>query len=245
MSKHKNSSGRIALGVIFVLLGLIFIADNFYLFHYDLSYYIFQWETIVIVIGLIILANNRRSFGGYFLVAIGGLSLLGDEYNFTVWEFLSDFWPVLLILLGIAVIFRRDDKRKANESEHCCFHGHEKKHTDVNDDYIDSTVVFGGKKLFIKSQNFSGGKTTTVFGGLEIDFTEANLAPGKNIIDTFTVFGGTELFIPKEWSVAVNVISVFGGIDDKRTVAGEIPPSENSIVIKGLVIFGGVEIKYY
>ena len=46
----------------------------------------------------------------------------------------------------------------------------------IDDDYIDEVSIFGGAEKSISSQNFKGGKVTSVFGGSEIIFLSANLS---------------------------------------------------------------------
>ena len=110
-------------------------------------------------------------------------------------------------------------------------------------DNIDELNIFGGGERTISSDNFKGGKFTAVFGGSTIDFLDAKLATGTNVIDVFMVFGGVKFVIPSHWDVKVDVVSIFGGFSDKRRNVSVKSDSESMLVIKGIAIFGGGEMK--
>ena len=154
------------------------------------------------------------------------------HYDFNLGQI---FWPSLLILIGIGVMFKG-----------FTHFSYDKKKTDYNLDagYIDEVNVFGGKKYALAPIEFKGGKITNIFGGSQIDLTQAYLAPGKNILELEIVFGGVNLYVPPSWVVHVNPSSIFGGISDKRRfIPGPSDSDTPELFIKGSIIFGGAEIK--
>ncbi len=84
-------------------------------------------------------------------------------------------------------------------------------------------------------------KVITVFGGAKIDFREAHLGPEIKYISIGCCFGGVDIIVPPGVNVVSNAMSVFGGIDNRSS--GEIGPDSPTIIIDGLVVFGGVTIK--
>lgn len=120
--------------------------------------------------------------------------------------------------------------------------------TDANrmhgDDYVNTTSVFGSVNKAILSKDFKGGEIVNVFGGTELNFTQADIN-GKVFIDVTQLFGGIKLIVPPHWQVTSDMAAVFAGIDDKRR-PGSIPLSDDKIlVLKGTSIFAGVEIRSY
>jgi len=104
----------------------------------------------------------------------------------------------------------------------------------------------GGGKRKITSDNFLGGKVTSIFGGSEIDLTSAKIQNNECMIDVFTMFGGSEIIVPRGWDVQVDVTSIFGGFDDKRGPIDNSGDEPNKVLrIKGFTIFGGGEVKSY
>ena len=122
-----------------------------------------------------------------------------------------------------------------------------KNHTTSNGttkDYIDDVAIFGGSKKTVVSQNFKGGKITSIFGGSEFDLRSCKLAKGEQIIDFFYMFGVSSLVIPDNWKVNIDIIPIFCGYSDKRRIPPQTEFEETStLTLKGIVIFGGGEIR--
>jgi predicted membrane protein len=114
----------------------------------------------------------------------------------------------------------------------------------TDDDILNATAIFGGVNKSIFSKNFRGGDITNIFGGTELDFTQADIN-GRVIIDITQVFGGTKIIVPANWQVVSDLAAVFAGVDDKRIKTG-LPPNNNKIlVLKGVSLFAGVDIRSY
>lgn len=232
---RRHTDRRLWLGAGIVLLGLLFLANNFGILDYEIRRYIFRWEVVLIFLGIVFIVGRGNRTTGIILLAIGSVFYLRDflNYSFNFWQV---FWPAMLILAGLLMIFRhRLDRssRKGNllDSEHI----------------IDEIALFGGGDRVVTSQEFRGGKVTTIFGGLNYNMLKAKLAPGENCLDVFCLFGGMKLVVPEGWTVKIRVVSLFGGFSDKHRY--KMPESNtdqgSQLVIKGTVIFGGGEIKSY
>ena len=115
---------------------------------------------------------------------------------------------------------------------------------EVRDDKLEVISIFGGSSKFFVSDAFRGGNITSIFGGNEINLSGCKLAEGENIIDVIAIFGGTSIYIPKEWNVIVDVFPLFGGFGTKGKRDPMLVVDKNKTLrIKGVVIFGGGEIK--
>ena len=94
------------------------------------------------------------------------------------------------------------------------------------------------------NQVFKGGKVSNIFGGTEIDLTQATLAEGRNELIIECIFGGVTLIVPSDWKVVLNMSSIMGGFSDKRMYIKESSDSR-ILIVKGTAIFGGGEVKSY
>ena len=105
------------------------------------------------------------------------------------------------------------------------------------------TILWGTQKIII-SNNFKGGKATSIAGYSEIDLTNCKLDNKSIVIDILGIFGGSTLIVPKEWNVVVEVFSLFSGLSNKikRTPETKVD-MEKPLTIKGLVLFGYGEVK--
>lgn len=116
----------------------------------------------------------------------------------------------------------------------------------VNKDVIDDVAIFGGGSKIIFSDNFQGGNITAIFGGSEINLMNCKLAEGENVLDVLMVFGGSTIIVPKEWNVVINVTSILGGFSNKSVRNPNlIVDQSRTLIIKGLTLFGGGEVKTY
>jgi hypothetical protein len=111
-------------------------------------------------------------------------------------------------------------------------------------DVIDSVNVFSGSHQNIVSKNLKGGEVVSVFGGCDLNLTQSNFE-GTIIIDVIAIFGGVKIIIPPTWEVKNEVTAVFGGIDDKRALMPYQGEVRKVVVLKGLALFGGVDIRNF
>ncbi len=96
------------------------------------------------------------------------------------------------------------------------------------------------------SQDFQGGDITAIFGGIELDLTEANIQTNEATLAITAIFGGVEVRVPPNWQVAFRGAPIFGGVEDKTRTSRVVDPANPNLkvlVITGAVIFGGLEIK--
>ncbi len=101
MSRTQHS--KQSLGAVLIVIGSIFLLDNLDLFPYDLARYLFKWQSIMIIIGMVILATKPEKNTGIVLVAIGVFFLLPE---FEIFRFVSlrTWWPAVLIVVGLLFI---------------------------------------------------------------------------------------------------------------------------------------------
>lgn len=78
-----------------------------------------------------------------------------------------------------------------------------------------------------------------IFGGGELDFTEAVLTGQETVITAVCLFGGLEITVPDGMVVRSEVVGIFGGTEVPKDSG---TPGAPVLVVKGAAIFGGVEI---
>ena len=235
MGNENNSfNTRILLGIILIFVGGMYLFSTLDLININVPHIIFSFPFILAVIGFIIILNSRNKTLGVILFILGTFFLLprifpNIEYN-------SDIvFPVIIIALGLYILF----KRSINWNYH---RGRFDKK--LNKDYLEDVSIFGGGTKVIKSDDFKGGNITAIFGGSEIDLSKCRLAEGENIIDVLLIFGGTTILVPMDWDIRINVTPLFGGFSHKSRKDNGTPfDSTRTLIIKGVAIFGGGEVK--
>lgn len=241
--KKRTPSGKWG-GVIIIAIGCLILLNNL---DVNLPNWIFEWHTVLLAIGLIIgFKRNFQGLGWLILTVIGGVFTLEEIMNFNL-NVSRLIWPALLIGLGAYLIFRPKCSTKAvaaadTPTDYAALPASEPKKG--SKDFLDSVNVFGGSHQKVFSKNFMGGEVVAVFGGCDVDLSQADFSH-EIIIEVIAIFGGCKIIVPPTWEIQAEVTAIFGGVDDKRTV---IAPQENGhkrIILKGLAMFGGVDIRSY
>lgn len=236
---ERNRNGRIIGGLLIVVIGLILLAKKAGL---ELPDWWFSLETILIAIGLYLgIRHSFRGFGWAIPILIGGFLLIDNFYpEYQIEEYT---WPLVVIGLGLFIMFRAGKKNRSGKK----WQASQTDAEDAGDDYLDSTVIFGGVKKNIISKNFRGGEAVTVFGGTEINLTQADVNE-PIVLELTQVFGGTKLIVPAHWKVqSKDMVAIFGGIDDKRPPVSSPTTDERDkvLILKGTCMLGGIEIRSY
>lgn len=231
MRNKQSNNSRIWLGVILIVVGLLIFMRNF---HFNILFVdIFSWPFILLIVGIVVLVNSRDSFLGLLLVVLGGVGLAARYLNTSYGEIFSEYWPILLIFLGIYTLFKNVKISNSKKSEII----------ETNDSLIDIFSFISDQTKIIKSSNFKGGKITTILSELAIDFRDSKLEQGVFEMDFLTILGSTKLFIPNDWNIIIRTTTIFGGFDDKRSESIQQDSTDkNILIIKGLVLFGGGSI---
>jgi predicted membrane protein len=259
MEKNRNlkrrEEGRMFAGLILICVGAALLLRNT---GFPLPYWLFSWPLILILVGIYSgFKHNFKNNSWIILIAVGSFFLIDKVVPGIRLE--PYFWPVLIIGIGILFILRprRDSVLDfSNDANPAGMPGSkfaastwERKGNDFatdNNDFLRINSVFSGIERNIVSKDFKGGKIAAVFGGVDIDFTQADIK-GQVMLKFEVVFGGVKLVVPPHWTVYNEIEGVFHGVDDKRKFnnstlnAGE----EKVLILKGSVVFGGVEIRSY
>ena len=84
-------------------------------------------------------------------------------------------------------------------------------------------------------------KIITIFGGADIDFTDAIFTTPNVTIKVLCLFGGTDISVPEDINVISKAFCILGGIDNSApSIASRQAPT---LTIEGLVMLGGLDIK--
>ncbi len=232
-NNSSNMSTRVITGLILIVLGGLFLLDNYGIIHFSLPDFLWHWEYILIGLGTLFIVTSQNKTAGIILIVIGLFNLF------------PEFWPLLLVALGVYIILKRNGSRHKNFNVNLNLNGDEEK-TDSNSiNILDDVSIFGGGTKHFTTNNFTGGRLTAIFGGSELHLENCQLAQGENVLDLFTMFGGYTIYVPQDWNVIIDVVPIFGGFSDKRIKDPNRVYEEGKVlIIKGMVLFGGGEIKF-
>lgn len=229
---YYQSNKTTVLGLLLIVFGGLYFMHQAELISDSVWHVIFSWQMLLIALGFLGLAERNYAWGTT-LIVVGGLFL----YKRVTGTAIDYFWPVLIIIAGLAILFVRPRHWGRGEWARERY-----KTGSVDGDFINETAIFGGNERIIHSDNFKGGVVVSVFGGSSIDLRNCKLTTeGNPMIEITSIFGGSNLILPPDWNVKVEVTSILGGFSDKR-FTNNIDKSK-TILVHGVCIFGGGELK--
>jgi predicted membrane protein len=234
LGKSCEGQWGIFSGVLIALIGLVILLDNLNIV--AASHLVRFWPLIVVAFGLLYLLGRSSRLWGWLLVIFGALLQLDKlQIIHLTWGII---WGLAWIAVGVVVMWGSLVARKLVPSK-----------SDANDDpktSLSENVVFGGIERRLTTKDFRGGVATAIFGGIELDLSEADMQQDEARLEVNAIFGGVELRVPYNWQVVSRGIPVFGGFVDKTRVRDTVNGADSKrkvLVLTGSAIFGGVDVK--
>ncbi len=258
-ARNNGITSQVVFGIILAVAGLGLLLRKSGV---PLPQWLFRWEMILIVVGVVGgIKNQFRDLGWLIPIIIGCIFISNDV--FPQLKLRGYIWPIGLITLGLVIAYNARNRKQALVELDSSFtvppagssnvgSGTASSSSAANDtggaytssDVLNVTAILGGAKRIIVSKNFLGGEIVSVLGGAEINLANADIQ-GPVTLESVNILGGTKLVVPSDWDVQSQVVSIFGGVDDKRHISpGMINPRKKLILI-GTSFMGGLEIKNY
>lgn len=262
--QNKPRNNKAIAGIVLLVVGAVLLVHQLDIFLFP--YWLFRWPMILIAIGLYSGAkHNFRNSGWLIMVLLGLVFTLDDAVK--GYDMGRITWPILIIVFGLWMILRRNNRWDKNKQhwDKWAYRGQQaeqaatpdpndpaKPNTDFTgqaaysygDEYLDAVSVFGGVKKTILSKDFRGGDIVNIFGGAELDLTQADIN-GRVVLDITQIFGGTKIVVPSNWQVVSDIAAVFASVDDKRLRSTAGAGNDKILVLKGVSIFAGIDIRSY
>jgi predicted membrane protein len=222
-----NNPGRLLLGIGLLVVGTLFLLD---LGDYVSAGSIIRtwWPLAVVAFGLTALIGPSRSRIGGTVVTVAGVILLGASLDLLPVSPGELILPLILISVGLGLLLVRSGVATSGDSKN----------------HINGFAMFGGQNVIPRAEGFTGGTLTAVFGGVDLDLRSATLAPDGAGIETFTAFGSITIIVPRGWRVTVSGMPLFGAFEDNIDRSVEPVPGSPHLVVSGVVVFGGTEVKH-
>ncbi len=232
----RNNAGLI-VGVLILTAGVVLLLDRFGVI--DAAQLWRYWPLALVAVGAAKVAQPQgpgRAFGIVLLVA--GIVLSIDAFGFVHVDIGELIVPVALIGFGGYLLLRalepalpRSERRRWRDTKAAPM------------PQIHEWSIFGGGKRKIASE-FRGGDVMAFFGGWNIDLTQAEVSEEEAVIEANCMFGGIVIRVPGTWDVRVRGVGIFGGYGDRtRHPRPDEVPNPKRLVVRGVAMFGGVEVK--
>jgi predicted membrane protein len=237
---HHSSRGHIALGIIALLIGGLFLLQNLgYVFIGSIWQF---WPVIIVAVGVAHVLDSRSLHSVLWGVLLCGVGLIfmANNLGYLPWPIWGLIWPAFIIFWGLILLARGFGRRGYWGETHSPVDDT----STTSNNILNEMVVFGGIHRKIECQDFQGGEARAVFGGIDIDLRGAATTKDAIEIVANAVFGGIELRVPDTWDVTVRGAGILGGYEDKTHPAPVIEGSKRpQLVIRGEAVFGGVTVR--
>jgi len=218
-------------GVIVALVGVVILLDNMGIV--EASHLYRFAPSLLVVAGLLNLGSRSSRMFGVILILTGAFFQLGalGIGHFT-W---GTLWALIFIAVGVSIIWSSITGRASRPPA-----------PGESGNTMNAIAIFSGVERRISSQDFRFGRVMAVFGGAEIDLRQAGIQQETAELEVNAIFGGAEIRVPDSWQVVSRGQYVFAGFSDKTRDVNPVDlsnPSRKTLVISGISLFGGVEIK--
>ena len=216
-------SGRMTLGVVMIVIGLVLTLDNAGIFAiHGLGRW---WPLFVIGIGLVKvrqpIEEGQRAVGtallfvGILLQLVSVLSLVKG-------------WPLIMVAVGGLLLWRAAEN------------GAEARVAPASP-FVSCMALAGFQKPGLHTADFRGGSITAVMGGLELDMRHVTMSGGVARLDVVAFWGGIDLKVPAGWTVETNVMPLLGMLENKAQPPVDLNAARR-LVVNGYAVMGAVLI---
>lgn len=231
MSRRRSLvAPRLFLGLVLIAAGVIFTLDELGIV--DADDVVRFWPALLVAVGFVKLAfpGSGGRFAAVLFILIGSW-LLAWELE---WIDLSPWqlWPLVLVLIGFRLLARGFRGTAGNDAG--------------DDATVNAMALLGATRRTSRSRDFRGGDLAAFMGGCELDLRQARIAEPPAVIDAFAMWGGVDVIVPRDWQVRVEGWPILAGFEDKTRgsdAATTFDEPRQELVVKGLAIMGGVEVK--
>src|SRR3546814_452375 len=209
-NKPGGKRGGVLAGLFVIAIGLVFLADRL---GADLPEWLFTWPMILISLGIFAgIKHGFRPGGWLIMLLIGGIFLADRLYDGSV-DLVPFLLPGVLILVGLMIMLRPWRNRQHPHHGGCgSFRERRRRYRKyrqdteavlANEDFMEAVSVFGGSQKSIFSKNFKGGDVTAIFGGNDLNLSQADFT-GTVVLEVVNIFGGTTIIVPNRKSTRLN-----------------------------------------
>lgn len=263
-TQHEVFSTRLIVGLLIILLGGALLADN--LGWFDARHVLRSlWPLALVAVGVAMVRHpqhKRSRSWGWVLITIG-IWIFLDKIGWIHVSLGQLILPGILLFVGGVLVFRSvsgppsggSSNTATPTSNNTTSNGTTTGSTGPSTtsssfggatstdqaEFVRSFAMLSGHELRPVSRPFRGADLNAIMGGIKLDLTSARMEGDTAVIEVFAFWGGVEIYVPPDWTVTSEVTTLLAGFIDKRRPTSVVPTKH--LVIKGMVVMAGVEIK--
>jgi len=229
MANEGRYNPALIMGVLAIGVGGLVMLDHAGFLHVGNLWRF--WPVILIIFGLngFLQPDKKCGRGGNIgsgIMFIWGCLLLAASLGFLAW---NQMWPIFLIGLGCLLVWESFRPKPAG--------------LPLSSGALHPESVFSSIEKTITDQQFQQGSASAIFGSVELDFIQANMAGDTAVLEVNAVFGSIEIRVPITWNVSIEAGAVFGSCENRTRAPLPAAGPVKNLIIRGGAVFGSVEVK--
>jgi hypothetical protein len=227
MTGMQEPKGRKAIGIVFIVVGLILALDEAGFLYLD--GFTRWWALLMIGIGIVKMrqpvADGQKALGV-------GLVVVGAFFQLQTILAWGRAWPLMFVALGSFLVWQGAHRKLGGDSVPPL----------SDDNTVSELALLGGAKRVVHAPDFRGGYVTVFMGGIELDLRRCVMPPSTPAtLDIFVMWGGIDIKVPPEWVVDVKAVPFMGGFDIKTQAPADITTAPR-LIVRGHAIMGGAGV---
>jgi predicted membrane protein len=217
-------------GAILLILGILLLLRTTGI--YDTEQLLKYIPSLFILLGLYALLKSGFSniSGPIILITIFSVIQL-LILDIITWETISNWWPVLIIIMGIGILANRTQNRSISRND---------------TEKVDLFSFFSDDKRASNSGNFRGGDITSIFGEVSLDLRNSKVEEKPARINAISIFAEVNIRAPENWKIQMEVLPILGEAEDERPRSAArtgVDTEKPDLIVTGFAAFGEVSIQ--
>ena len=248
MSEPDSPQSRKTVAYVLVAIAGLLILSNVGLFSFiglrDLVGTLFRlifnavpWLLTLLGIFWIVRSGKRETPFMAWLLALFGVVLIVSQLGLFDLSFGEMIAPMVLLTVAFFLVNPRNLLPRSLNTDN--------EDLDPEEQEIRLFAFMGGGDLKYHSRRLRCGEVMAVWGGYEIDFSDADMEGDSMQLSLYCIMGGVEITVPANWKVEKSgAMCIMGGYSNKtRDMAEELNLPSKTLVVTGLALMGGGEIR--
>ena len=178
----QDAKGRYITGLIIIAFGVLALLNNFGLTHISLSYlFNLLWPLLLFGAGISLITHRDLPgvITGAILISLGVLFFGRNAglFDFDMTYFWQGFWPVIIILIGINILFKSSHNTPWKSG------------------------LMGAVDKTKETWDLHSSEYTAIMGGIELDVRKANFSERDIFLTLTAIMGGITVILPEDAAV--------------------------------------------
>lgn len=109
--ENRKKNRNAVLGIVILVIGTLLLLDNFDQLNFPIKQYIFSWKTLLLIVGVYVLAVKQKLEGGIVLISLGLVMWIPAITGYRI-SLDQIFLPAVFMIVGVVVLVHRSSSRR-------------------------------------------------------------------------------------------------------------------------------------